>query len=157
MYGLTTIERLVLESLGQGPKEIPQLMADTRLELRFLANVLHALTLRGHIILVSNGYAINPRLPEEEKRALNSFEAKKEEAMELVGGLFNPGPSGIRLRKAWMSDKDRTMLRALLKGIEDFIQGLPSAPKDSATHAWSVVVWGEDRYGAIIDRLIKEA
>lgn len=154
---LTTVERLVLESLGQGPKDIPLLMSDTRLELRFLANILHALTLRNFVVLTPAGYTINKHLPEAHQNEVNNPTARKSEAMELVGGLIDPQDSKLRIQKAWMTDKDRTILRAMLKSVEDFVKGLPTPPKDAPTHTWSVVVWGEDRYGSVINRLLSEA
>jgi hypothetical protein len=151
---LTTVERLVLESLGQGPKDIPMLMSDTRLELRFLANILHALTLRNFIVSTPAGYAINSHLPESHHQEVNNPTARRSEAMELISGLIAPQESQLRIQKTWMTDKDRTILRAMLKSVEDFVKGLPSPPKDAPTHTWSVVVWGEDRYGSVVNRLL---
>jgi hypothetical protein len=156
MSGLTTVERLVLESIGQCPKEIHALMNDTKLELRFLANIVHALTLRSFIVRTNEGYTLNRHLPDQEKSAINEFSAKKYEALELVGGLLTHENSPLKVRKVSMTDKDRTMLRGMLNNIEEFVKGLPAPAKDSPTHNWSVVVWGEDRYGSVINRLIGE-
>lgn len=157
MSGLTSIERLVLESIGQSPKEIPALMQDTRLELRFLSNILHALTLRSFIVRTAIGYELNHHLPELERAKLNEFSSKKTEAVELISGLLASEESPLRLKKVAMSDKDRSILKALLKNVENFVNGLPAPTKNDPTHSWSVVVCGEDRYSNIINRLIKEA
>lgn len=156
MSGLTTVERLVLESIGQAPKEIPALMQDTKLELRFLANILHALTLRSLVVRTNEGYTLNRHLPDSEKKALSDFHAKKAEVVELVTGLLSPEASPLKLRKVAMSDRDRTILKGMLKNVEDFMNGLPAPSKDDPTHSWSVVVCGEDRYSSIINRLIGE-
>jgi hypothetical protein len=155
MSGITTVERIVLESLGQAPKDIPRLMADTRLELRFLANVLHALTLRGLVVQDGAGYACNRHLPAAEIEEMNAPLHRRGEALELLGGLLG-GENRMRVQKAWMTDKDRTILRALLKNVEDFVKNLPAPPKGAATHTWSVVAWGEDQYGAVLNRLLGE-
>lgn len=156
MSGITTVERLVLESIGQSPKEIPALMQDTKLELRFLANILHALTLRSIVVRTEHGYALNQHLPSAEKQQLNDFHSRKAEVTELITGLLDPQDSPLKLKKVAMKEKDRAMLRALLKNVEDFINGLPAPGKNDPTHSWSVVVCGEDRYHNIINRLIKE-
>lgn len=157
MSGLTTVERLVLESIGQSPKEIPALMQDTKLELRFLANILHALTLRSFIVRTADGYTLNHNLPSNEKEALQDFATKKAEAIELIGGLLAPDASPLKLRKVSLTERDRTILRGLLKSVEDFVNGLPSPHKDAPTHSWSIVVSGEDRYSNIITRLLQGA
>lgn len=157
MSGITTIERLVLESLGQSSKEIPALMQDTKLELRFLANILHALTLRGLIVRTGEGYSLNNKIVVSNSDDINNFAAKKTEATELISGLLTPHDSPLKLRKVYLNDRDRTILRGLLKNIENFVNGLPSPSKNNPTHSWSVVVCGEDRYGSIINRLIQEA
>ncbi len=156
MSGITTVERIVLESLGQSPKDIPRLMADTRLELRFLANVLHALTLRGFVVQDGAGYACNRHLAAAQQEEVDGARHRREEALELVGGLLG-AENRLRVHKAWMTEKDRTILRALLKNIEEFVTNLPAPPKGAATHTWSVVVWGEDQYGAVLDRMLGEA
>ena len=157
MTGITTIERLLLESLGQGPKEIPALMVDTQLDLRILSNVLHALTLRSFVIRTTEGYALNKHLSESERKSIDAFDAKKSEVMELISGLYNQHSNQLRVRKVAMTDKDRTILRGLLKNVEDFVSGLPAPTKHAPTHSWSVVAWGEDKYSTIVQRLIGEA
>lgn len=157
MSGITTIERLVLESLGQSSKEIPSLMQDTKLELRFLANILHALTLRGLVIRTNEGYSLNHKIIETMTEEINNFTVKKTEVTELISGLLTEKDSPLKLKKVSLSDRDRTILRGLIKNVENFVNGLPAPNKDQPTHSWSVVVCGEDRYGSIINRLIQEA
>ena len=149
MSSLTSVERLVLESLGSAPKDLKSLMADTQLELRFLVNVLHALTLRSVITLTDEGYSPNRHLPAQEIASMNDESSRREEALELFNGIHNMG-----LRKAWVSEKDRKILKAILKNLEDFMQTLPAAPKNAPLHEYTLVMWGEDQYGSTIRRLI---
>lgn len=157
MSGITTIERLVLESLGQSSKEIPALMQDTKLELRFLANILHALTLRGLIMRTAEGYSLNQKIVVSSCDEINNFTSKKIEATELISGLLTAQNSPLKIRKVALNERDRTILRGLIKNIENFVNGLPSPSKENPTHSWSIVVCGEDRYESIINRLIQEA
>lgn len=154
MQVLTSVERLVMESLGQGPKSLTALMSDTRLELRFLANILHALTLRSYIVLTSDGYAHNPHLPAEELALINDEQARRSEALELIEGLTNSKDKKIGVRKAWVGEKDKVVLAALLKNLEDFMQTLPPAPKHAQLHEYTLVVFGADQYGQTVQRLI---
>ena len=79
------------------------------------------------------------------------------EVTELISGLLTEKDSPLKLKKVSLSDRDRTILRGLIKNVENFVNGLPAPSKDNPTHSWSVVVCGEDRYGSIINRLIQEA
>jgi len=154
MQALTSVERIVLESVGRSPKGINELMRDTRLELKFLANILHALSLRNYIVLKDGGYHANKRLSEEELLKLSDEESVRSEALELIEGLASAKDKKLGVRKAWVSERDRVILKALLKNVEDFMQNLPPAPKDAAIHDYTLVVWGEDFYGPTIQRLI---
>lgn len=154
MQVLTSVERLVMESLGNGPKSLGALMADTRLELRFLANILHALTLRSFIVLTPDGYANNPHLPASELSLINEDSARRSEALELLEGLTISNQKKIGLRKAWVGEKDKVILAALLKNLEDFMQTLPAAPRNAPLHDYTLVVFGSDQYGPTIQRLI---
>jgi len=156
MQSITSIERLVLESLAISSKDLKSLMLDTRLELRFLANILHALTLRGLIVLTPEGYAINRNISPSEVTEVNSESARRLEARELLAGMNSAQEMKLRMRKAWVSEKDKTILRAMLKNVEDFMRTLPEAPKGTPLHEYTLVVWGEDQYGPIIQRLIGE-
>lgn len=154
MQSLTSVERLVIESISQGPKPLKALMQDTRLELRFLANILHALTLRSFIVLTTDGYALNKHLPPEELAQINDEKSRQSEALELLESLCSSKDKKLGLRKAWVSDKDRNVLNALLKNLEDFMQTLPAAPKNAPLHEYTLVVWGADQYGSTVQRLI---
>ncbi len=154
---LTTVERMVLESLGNAPRGMAGLMADTRLELRFLSNILHGLTVRNLVSRGPDGYTVNRLLPDAEAAALAEPRARKEEALELLGGMLVPGQPPLRARKAWVAPKDQVVLRALLAQVGDFLDHLPPPPKEAPLHDWRVVVWGEERYGAVVDRLVREA
>jgi hypothetical protein len=154
MQVLTTVERLVLESISTGTKDITALMRDTQLELRFLANILHALTLRSYITVTSEGYSVNRHLPLGEMQKLNDQKLQRYEALELIEGLSTGRTQNLGLRKAWVSEKDRTILKALIKNLEQFMQTLPPPPKDASLHDYTVVVWGEDKYGDVVKRLI---
>ncbi len=154
MQMLTCVERLVLESLGSSPKDMKALMRDTQLEMRFLANILQSLTLRSYVVHGPDGYRPNQHLPSGEMRQLNHESCVRLEALELIEGLCKSPDKKIGLRKAWMSEKDRAILRALLKNVEDFVQSLPAPPKQAPLHEYTLVVWGEDQYGQAINRLI---
>jgi hypothetical protein len=129
-------------------------MRDTQLELRFLANILHALTLRGFIVLGSDGYSHNPHLPENELALINDESARRSEALELLEGLTTAKERKIGIRKAWIGEKDKAILGAMLKNLEDFMQTLPAAPKHASLHEYTIVVFGADGYGPTVQRLI---
>ncbi|MFP5457589.1 MAG: hypothetical protein ACLGG7_02550 [Bacteriovoracia bacterium] len=154
MQSLTSVERIVLESIGQSEKSLKELQRDTNLEVRFLTNILQALTLRGFVALRDGGYGINRHLPVEEFKKINDQHAHRQEALELIEGLASGTGKNLGLRKAWVSEKDRSILKALLKNVEDFMASLPPAPKGASLNDYTVVVWGEDKYGDVIKRLI---
>ncbi|MBY0518669.1 MAG: hypothetical protein K2P81_17295 [Bacteriovoracaceae bacterium] len=156
MYTLTSVERVVLESIGSRPRDIYELMSDTRLELKFLANILHAMILRGYIIHSDEGYCVNPHLPKNELEMINNPQSCKAEALELIEGMMNHEKPNIGIRKAWISEKDKKILNAMFTNIEQFVRTLPNPPKDVPLHDYTLIVWGQNGYGEAIKRVIGE-
>ncbi len=150
MASLTSIERIVIESIGASEKSLPEIMKDTQLELRLLANVLHALTLRGWVVVSPQGYRINRS---SHRDVIGSPEDHRQEALELVEGLVASKERRLGLHKVWMSEKDRVILRALFRNIEEFLRTLPPPPSEAQLHDYTLLVWGEDQYGSVVSRL----
>ncbi len=154
MNHLTSIERLLLESVSNGPKKITEIMMDTGLELKLVANLLNALTIRGFVSQMNEGYITNQRIPAGELQEINKNESRAKEAVELIEGITLHSSQKMHLRKAWVNERDRKILGALLKNLDDFIKTLPPAPRDARLQDFSIIVWGEEKYGTLINHLI---
>lgn len=156
MNSLTSIERIVLESISAESKSFKEILIATDLSPRLVLNILNALTLRG-ILTQSNGcFQANDHIPKEAQRVINGPDSHKSEAMEMIESLLEANENCLRLKKAFISDRDKTILSGMFKGIEDFIKTLPHAPKGTPISEYSLIVWGQDIYGQNIKRMLGE-
>lgn len=154
-YTLTSIERIVVESVSRGKNDLPKISLDTGLNLKVSHNVLQTLVIRSIISFGKDGYTLNPHCPVEVIRFLNSNEAIKVEALELIEAMLLKEHTPTKLKKVFLSDKDKKVLSALLKNVDDFIGSLPKAPKDASTKNFEVVYWGHDTYENTISEIIR--
>ena len=154
MNSLTCVERIIVESIGRGTKTITQLNQDTSLSPRLLLNILNALTLRGIISQRDGEYAISNHISKEAYETMQGFENQKTEALELIESMLSQ-PEVVKLKKVYISEKDKPILKALLANLNNFFQTLPEAKKDVNLSQYSLFIWGEDQYGKNINRMVE--
>lgn len=154
MNTLTCVERLIIESLGRSQKTVAELHHDTTLSHRILMNILNALTLRGVIQQNTGKYSISRHMNGETLGVLKSTVGQRTEALELIESMLSQ-ESIVRLKKVYISEKDKPILNALLNNLHNFFQTLPEAPKDVSLSEFSLFIWGEDQYGKNINRMME--
>ncbi len=154
MNSLTCVERLIIESLGRSDKKVTQLQIDTSLNIRILRNVLNALTLRGVIGQRAGKYFISSHMTNETKMVIQDSVGQKTEALELIESMLSQ-ENVVRLKKVYISEKDKPILKALLNNLNNFFQTLPEPPKDVSLSDYSLFFWGEDKYGKNISRMME--
>lgn len=154
MNSLTCVERIIVESIGRGTKTITQLNQDTSLGTRLLLNILNALTLRGIISQREGVYAISKHISKEASETLQDFKNQKTEALELIESMLSQ-PELVKLKKVYISEKDKPILKALLANLNNFFQTLPDAKEEISLSQYSLFIWGEDLYGKNINRMVE--
>lgn len=154
MNTLTCVERLIIESLGRSEKTVFELHCDTTLSQRILMNILNALTLRGITQQRDGKYSISKHMTSETLNLIKNSMGQKTEALELIESMLSQ-ESIVRLKKVYVSEKDKPILNALLNNLNNFFQTLPEAPKNVRLSDFSLFIWGEDQYGKNINRMMK--
>jgi hypothetical protein len=154
MNTLTCVERLIIESLGRSEKNVNELHLDTTLSHRILMNILNALTLRGITQQKDGRYSISKHMNPETLCVIKGYLGQKTEALELIESMLSQ-ESIVRLKKVYISEKDKPILNALLNNLNNFFQTLPEAPKNVSLSDFSLFIWGEDQYGKNINRMMK--
>lgn len=154
MNTLTCVERIIVESIGRSSKTLSQLNLDTSLSPRLLLNILNALTLRGIITQREGKYSISNHISKEAVESLNGVENQKTEALELIESMLSQ-PEVVKLKKVYVSEKDKPILKALLANLNNFFQTLPEAKDDVSLSQYSLFIWGEDQYGKNIKRMVE--
>ncbi len=154
MNSLTCVERLLIESLSRSKKMLSELHLDTSLNHRIIVNVLNALTIRGVISQKSGIYSLSEHMSAETIEVIKNSSRQKTEALELIESMLSQ-ENIVRLKKVYVSEKDKPILNALLNNLNNFFQTLPEPTKDVSLSDYSLFFWGEDKYGKNINRMVE--
>jgi hypothetical protein len=89
MIYLTTIERVVIESLSKGIKNAQEIIEDTGLVSGVVFNTLNALIIKDVLCLKNERYSINETSKERLKEMLENQESIQSEIKELINYSIN--------------------------------------------------------------------
>jgi hypothetical protein len=155
-YGLTCVERLIIESIQRGNNNLHSLMRDTNLTLFTLNTAIKYLVVRNLIIQKSKSLSINPNLNDYLREEFNSPSTKKHELLELLNGMLST-QNKFKMKKFYLTPKDEPYFKAIIKNLEDFLDKLPPADQSISTFDHKVFFWGGDGYGTVIQNLLRGA
>ena len=159
--GLLVVERMVLESLVKGEKNIQDLGDDTNLSQNLLSGIASTLVMRGIIRFKRGKYSLNL----EEKgwvSEINAEECVKEEVKELFISLVNHYyadrekiQAGLKVQKVYMSESDEKIFNSLLYNLESFVKSLRENKKCAGkTCEQKVVMWGHSTYEGLLGSML---
>jgi len=157
MKGLSSIERIILESIGTKSLTYKEVLNQTGLQENVCFNVLQALIIRG--LLKSEGShfkltdSISPLMLEE----INSSDAKKFECFELLEALIEQKINKVfRFQKIAMDSKDEKIFLAMLSNLETFlIDAHRKAEKVTPMKERKVIFWGVGEMQILLNQLIR--
>lgn len=159
---LLIVERIILESLLQKPRNIQELFLDTKLNHHLIQNILTGF-LNQNIVKYSRGtYRLNDDERDNWLHLINHDSTVKAEVKDLfislVNHYFRQGAeakkSCLRMKKIWMSAFQEKHLNQLLFEVERFIKQIEHDNKtkiqNKRTHKKKVIIWGHSQYEYLI-------
>lgn len=156
MKGLSSLERVVLECIGNQIASFDEILKHSGLGENVCFNVLQALVIRG-ILGVENGHYkisknISPLLVEE----LNSEEAKEAESLELIEAVVGQKNNKIfRFQKIAMDSRDEKIFAAMLMNLDSFLKDANrKAEKEVLMKNRKVVFWGMGEVRSLLNQVI---
>ncbi len=141
MERLTSIERYIIELIEIYSPSIDELMSKTNFSRKLILNIVNDFIASG--IVVYKGLSIQIK-DSNALKELNSLEAQKHEATELMASLFNSQRKKTTFKKIFISERDEKFLKGLMAQIDMFISGLDYKKKDNLKR--KVIFWGEEDY-----------
>ncbi len=141
MEKLTSIERYIIELIEIYSPSIDELMSKTNFSRKLILNIVNDFIASGIVVYKGLSIQIKDSNALEE---LNSFEAQKHEATELMASLFNSQRKKTTFKKIFISERDEKFLKGLMAQIDMFISGLDYKKKDNLKR--KVIFWGEEDY-----------
>ncbi len=156
MKGLSSLERVVLESIGKEILGYEEIRLQAGLLENVFHNVLQALIIRGLISTDGRKYQIaqiiSPLILEE----INGKLAKEAEYLELIEAVIHQKPKKVfHLKKVAMDSKDEKIFGALLYNLESFLTDAhKKAEKSTSIKERKVIFWGMSNVESLMTQII---
>jgi hypothetical protein len=156
MKGLSSLERVVLESIGKDILGYEEIRLQAGLLENVFHNVLQALIIRGLISTDGRKYQIaqiiSPLILEE----INGKLAKEAEYLELIEAVIHQKPKKVfHLKKVAMDSKDEKIFGALLYNLESFLTDAhKKAEKSTSIKERKVIFWGMSDVESLMTQII---
>jgi hypothetical protein len=155
MKGFTTLERVIIDSIHKRKSTIPEMKEDTGIDLHIINNILQALILKGLVQQKHSEYSLTSHLPVKVVDHLNSFEAKKFEAQDLLNQIIQPeNSSNVKVKKYFLNEKDNKILQALLINLETFLDEATKTNKQIKSRDMNVMFWATGNYSDVIQNCL---
>ncbi len=122
MKGLSSLERIILESIGKQSLVYEEIQVQTGLHENVCFNVLQALVIRGLITTDGVRYKISNSLSPLLLEEINGIAAKQAESLELMEAILEQKTGRVfRLQKIAMDSRDEKIFLAMLSNLESFL------------------------------------
>lgn len=123
MKGLTSLERVIVESLGKNGLQFEMIQDQTGIHENICFNLLQALIIKGIIFCDKNIYKINQNISPLIVEEINGIDAKKAETLELMEAVVElNSEKSYRFQKVALDDKDEKIFKAMLYNLESFLK-----------------------------------
>jgi hypothetical protein len=156
MKGLSSLERTVLECLGNKTLTYHMIQEQSGLHDNVCFNVLQALIIRNVIGTDGVNYKVRSDLSPLMMEEINSTEAREMESLELIEAVIEKKSDKVfRLRKIAMEERDEKIFLAMLSNIESFLNDAHKKAKDKMPHKeYKVVFWGVGEAGQLMSQIV---
>jgi len=122
MKGLSSLERIILESLGKRILIYEDIQMQTGLHENVCYNVLQALIIRGLVSTDGIKYKISEVLSPLMLEEINGIEAKQSESLEMIEAVIDQKSDRVfRFQKIAMDLRDEKIFIAMLSNLESFL------------------------------------
>jgi hypothetical protein len=156
MKGLTSLERVIVESLGKPGLPFEKIQEQTGLQENVCFNLIQALIIKGIISFDKNIYKINPNISPLIIEEINGKAAKKEESLELIEAIIEMNSERIyRLQKVALDEKDEKIFKAMLYNLESFLKEANQKSQSTLTlKNRKIVFWGMSDVQKVINQIV---
>jgi hypothetical protein len=123
MRGLSSLERVILESIGNKNLSYEEIQTQSGLQENVCFNILQAMMIRGILRFEHNNYKVNNNISPQIMEEINGIEARKAESLELIEATLDQKEQRIfRFQKVAMDSRDEKIFIAMLSNLESFLK-----------------------------------
>ncbi|MGE3609082.1 MAG: hypothetical protein AB7I27_05800 [Bacteriovoracaceae bacterium] len=157
MKGLSSFERMVLESIGTKKQSYGEIQYQTGLHENVCFNVIQALIIRGLLKSEEGYYRINETISPLMMDEINGLEAKQGEALEAIETILEQSDERVfRFQKIALDSRDEKIFLAMLSNLESFL--LDAHKKSQSTiplKERKIIFWGVGEVQKMTTQMIR--
>jgi predicted DNA-binding transcriptional regulator len=144
MRGLSSLERIVIETLGKNGMNYEEIQRQSGLQENVCFNILQALIIRGILKNESGKYKINEHISPLMMEEMNGLEARKAESLELIEAVLDQETDRyFRFQKVALDSRDEKIFLAMLSNLESFLKDAHMKAQSSVPlKERKVIFWG---------------
>lgn len=123
MKGLSSLERVILECLGNQSMAFDEILAQSGLHENVCFNVLQALIIRGILTTSGNMYQVSRNISPLMMEEINGTDARQIESLEFIEAVLEQKYNRVfRFQKIAMDARDEKIFLAMLSNLDSFLQ-----------------------------------
>ncbi len=156
MKGLSSLERIILESLGKQVLVYEEIQSQTGLHENVCFNVLQALVIRGLVSTDGVRYRISESLSPLLMEEINGTEAKQAESLEMIEAVVEQKQNKVfRFQKIAMDARDEKIFLAMLSNLETFLNDAHKKAQGAVPMKdRKVVFWGMGEVKNLMSQIV---
>lgn len=156
MKGLSSLERVILESIGRQTLSYEEVQMQTGLHENVCFNVLQALIIRGLVATDGVRYRISENLSPLLMEEINGIESKTAESLELMEAVVDQKENRVfRFQKVAMDSRDEKIFLAMLSNLETFLADVHKKSQASVPlKERKVVFWGMGEVKTLMSQIV---
>jgi cyanate lyase len=156
MKGLSSLERIILESIGKQNLVYEEIQMQTGLHENVCFNVLQALVIRGLVSTDGARYKITDFLSPLMLEEINGTEAKQAESLELMEAVVEQKIGRVfRFQKIAMDARDEKIFLAMLSNLDSFLADAHKKAQNTVPmKERKVVFWGMGEVKNIMSQIV---
>jgi|GEM_PF-1134091 len=157
MRGLSSLERVVLECIGNQNLSYEEILFQSGLQENVCFNIIQALIIRGVLKSEKGRYLINQNISPLMMEEMNGLEARKAESLELMEAVLDKDYDKIfRFQKVAMDERDTKIFKAMLSNLESFLKDAhQKAEKNIPLKNRHIVFWGMGELLPMMNQIMK--
>jgi cyanate lyase len=156
MKGLSSLERVILESIGKKSMVYEEIQEHSGLHENVCFNVLQALIIRGLVSTDGVRYKASENISPLMMEEINGLEAKQAESLEFIEAVVEQKAGRIfRFQKIALDSRDEKIFVAMLSNLESFL--LDAHKKVQASTPMKdrkVIFWGMGEVKGLMSQIV---
>lgn len=156
MKGLSSLERVVLESMNKDGLTFDEIHAQCGLHENVCFNILQALIIRGLITADGPKYFLSKNISPLMMEEINGTEARHAESLELIEAVLEQKFGRVfRFQKIALDARDEKIFIAMLSNLDSFLQDAhKKAMEKTPMKERKVVFWGMGEIQSLMSQMI---